>query len=61
MSTLIVGYDYDGTPHLYQTDPSGTYHEWKVGSCVSYSRCLNYIIQTFYLEAVSIYVDTLFK
>jgi hypothetical protein len=25
-----VGFDYDGTPHLYQTDPSGTYHEWKV-------------------------------
>ena len=30
ISTLIVGFDYDGTPHLYQTDPSGTYHEWKV-------------------------------
>ena len=30
LSTLIVGFDYDGTSHLYQTDPSGTYHEWKV-------------------------------
>ena len=30
ISTLIVGFDYDGTPHLYQTDPSGTYHAWKV-------------------------------
>lgn len=32
ISTLIVGFDYDGTPHLYQTDPSGTYHEWKAGA-----------------------------
>lgn len=32
LSTLIIGFDYDGTPHLYQTDPSGTYHEWKVMS-----------------------------
>ncbi|XP_033754551.1 proteasome subunit alpha type-7-like [Pecten maximus] len=30
LSALIIGFDYDGTPHLYQTDPSGTYHEWKV-------------------------------
>ena len=30
ISCLIGGFDYDGTPHLYQTDPSGTYHEWKV-------------------------------
>ncbi|EDV21652.1 expressed hypothetical protein [Trichoplax adhaerens] len=29
ISTLIAGFDYDRTPHLYQTDPSGTYHEWK--------------------------------
>jgi len=30
ISMLIVGFDDDGTSHLYQTDPSGTYHEWKV-------------------------------
>lgn len=28
LSMLIMGFDYDGTPHLYQTDPSGTYFEW---------------------------------
>ena len=32
LSSLIIGFDYDGTPHLYQTDPSGTYHEWKVSN-----------------------------
>ncbi|XP_072113844.1 proteasome subunit alpha-type 8 isoform X5 [Mobula birostris] len=30
ISALIVGFDYDGTPRLYQTDPSGTYQAWKV-------------------------------
>lgn len=25
-----MGFDFDGTPRLYQTDPSGTYHAWKV-------------------------------
>jgi 20S proteasome alpha/beta subunit len=30
ISTLIAGFDVDGTPRLYQTDPSGTYSAWKV-------------------------------
>jgi 20S proteasome alpha/beta subunit len=30
ISTLIVGFDFDGTPRLYQTDPSGTFSAWKV-------------------------------
>ncbi|KAL7675369.1 hypothetical protein ACOME3_001629 [Neoechinorhynchus agilis] len=29
LSALITGFDFDGTPHLFQTDPSGTYNEWK--------------------------------
>lgn len=30
LSTLIVGFDDDGVgaPHVFQTDPSGTYSEW---------------------------------
>jgi len=32
LSTLLVGFDMDGTPRLYQTDPSGTYHEWKANA-----------------------------
>lgn len=28
ISILLCGHDRDGTPHLYQTDPSGTYNEW---------------------------------
>jgi len=32
LSALIVGFDYDGSPHLFQTDPSGTYHAWKANA-----------------------------
>jgi len=32
ISALIAGFDYDGTPHLFQTDPSGVYHEWKANA-----------------------------
>ena len=30
ISMLLAGFDSDGTPRLYQTDPSGTYYAWKV-------------------------------
>ncbi|XP_067095352.1 proteasome subunit alpha type-7-B-like [Osmerus mordax] len=36
ISSLIMGFDFDGTPHLYQTDPSGTYHAWKA-NCIGRS------------------------
>ena len=32
ISCLIGGFDYDGQPHLYQTEPSGIYYEWKVNA-----------------------------
>jgi len=32
ISCLIGGFDGDGTPRLYQTEPSGTYHEWKANA-----------------------------
>lgn len=54
ISCLIGGFDEDGTPRLYQTEPSGTYHEWKANAtgrnaktvrflyiCATYSLCWN--------------------
>lgn len=32
LSCLIGGFDYDGSAHLYQTEPSGIYHEWKANA-----------------------------
>lgn len=31
ISTLIVGFNEDGTPGLFQTDPAGTFFSWKAG------------------------------
>lgn len=28
LSVVIAGFDLDGSPHLYLTDPAGAYHEW---------------------------------
>lgn len=30
ISCLIAGFDFDGKPHLFQTEPSGIYYEWLV-------------------------------
>ncbi|KPJ00717.1 Proteasome subunit alpha type-7-like [Papilio xuthus] len=32
ISCLIAGFDYDGDGHLFQTEPSGTFYEWKACS-----------------------------
>eukprot|EP00163_Fabomonas_tropica_P015218 TRINITY_DN2779_c0_g1_i10.p1 TRINITY_DN2779_c0_g1~~TRINITY_DN2779_c0_g1_i10.p1 ORF type:complete len:242 (+),score=79.42 TRINITY_DN2779_c0_g1_i10:284-1009(+) len=32
ISTLIAGFDSDGTPKLYQTDPAGTFSAWKANA-----------------------------
>ncbi|XP_053211068.1 proteasome subunit alpha type-7-like [Panonychus citri] len=32
ISCLIAGFDDDGIPRLFQTDPSGVYHEWKANA-----------------------------
>ncbi|XP_063387923.1 proteasome subunit alpha type-7-1-like [Cydia fagiglandana] len=36
ISCIIGGFDCDGTPHLFQTNPSGTYYEWQ--ACAA-GRC----------------------
>lgn len=38
ISCLLGGFDPDGTPRLYQTEPSGIYYEWKVTFSLSYIK-----------------------
>jgi len=50
LSTLIVGFDYDGTSHLYQTDPSGTYHEWKANAIGRNAKSVREFLEKNYVD-----------
>jgi len=38
ISTLVVGFDADGTGRLFQTDPSGTFSEWSANAIGRHSK-----------------------
>ena len=51
ISCLIGGFDDDGTPHLFQTEPSGTYHEWKANATGRNAKTVSRTL--FYLQFYS--------
>ncbi|KAL5021545.1 hypothetical protein ScPMuIL_000700 [Solemya velum] len=53
LSSLIIGFDFDGTPHLYQTDPSGTYNEWKANAIGRSAKTVREFLEKHYTEEVS--------
>merc|ERR1712076_103402 len=50
LSSLIIGFDDDGTSHLYQTDPSGTYHEWKANAIGRSSKTVQEYLEKNYSD-----------
>jgi len=50
ISTLIVGFDLDGTPRLYQTDPSGTFSAWKANATGRNSKSVKEFLERYYEE-----------
>jgi len=52
LSILIVGFDSDGLPHLYQTDPSGTYHEWKADAIGRSAKSVREFLEKHYTEEI---------
>jgi len=50
ISTLIVGFDNDGTPRLYQTDPSGAYSEWKANAIGRSSKTVREFLEKNYKD-----------
>ncbi|KAJ8259711.1 hypothetical protein GJAV_G00172550 [Gymnothorax javanicus] len=50
ISSLIVGFDFDGSPRLYQTDPSGTYHAWKANAIGRSAKTVREFLEKKYKE-----------
>ena len=53
LSALIVGFDYDGSSHLYQTDPSGTYHEWKANAIGRNANSVREFLEKNYTDEIA--------
>jgi len=52
ISTLIIGFDADGTPRLFMTDPSGTFSEWKANAIGRNSKTVLEFLEKKYPETV---------
>lgn len=50
MSCLIGGFDYDGSPHLYQTEPSGIYYEWKANATGRSAKTVREFLEKYYSD-----------
>eukprot|EP00879_Flechtneria_rotunda_P002523 GHRR01002721.1.p1 GENE.GHRR01002721.1~~GHRR01002721.1.p1 ORF type:complete len:259 (+),score=84.00 GHRR01002721.1:132-908(+) len=50
ISTLIVGFNPNGSPALYQTDPSGTYSAWKANAIGRNSKTIREFLEKQYAE-----------
>jgi len=53
LSALLIGFDYDGSPHLYQTDPSGTYHEWKANAIGRSAKTVREFLEKHYSDEIA--------
>eukprot|EP01103_Thecamoeba_quadrilineata_P001849 TRINITY_DN11708_c0_g1_i1.p1 TRINITY_DN11708_c0_g1~~TRINITY_DN11708_c0_g1_i1.p1 ORF type:complete len:250 (-),score=47.77 TRINITY_DN11708_c0_g1_i1:151-900(-) len=61
IATLIIGYDIDGTPRLYQTDPSGTYFAWKANATGRNSKTVNEFLEKNYTDELASSQDETIK
>jgi 20S proteasome subunit alpha 4 len=53
ISTLIIGFDYDKVPKLYQTDPSGIYSAWKANAIGRSSKTVREFLELNYKEKMT--------
>ncbi|XP_026466528.1 proteasome subunit alpha type-7-like [Ctenocephalides felis] len=59
ISCLLGGFDYDGQPHLYQTEPSGIYYEWNANATGRSAKTVREFLEKYYTpEAVATEHDT---
>ncbi|CAB0038161.1 unnamed protein product [Trichogramma brassicae] len=48
ISCLLAGFDIDGIPHLYQTEPSGIYYEWKANATGRNAKTVKEFLEKYY-------------
>jgi len=53
ISTLIIGFDADGTPRLFQTEPSGTYNAWKANATGRSGKTVREYLEKTYTEDIA--------
>ena len=53
ISCLVAGFDTSGLPHLYYTDPSGSFSEWKAQSCGRNSKQVCEFMEKHYKDDLS--------
>jgi len=53
ISTLICGFDQDGTSRLFQTEPAGTYNEWKAAATGRSMKVLKEFLEKNYKDDLS--------
>lgn len=50
ISCLLAGFDYDGVPHLYQTEPSGIYYEWRANATGRSAKTVREFLEKYYTD-----------
>lgn len=50
ISCLLTGFDDDGSPHLYQTDPAGVYTEWTANAIGRSSKTVREFLEKNYTK-----------
>jgi len=54
ISTLIMGFDVDGTPRLYQTEPSGNHTAWKAVATGRNQKTVKEFLEKNYTEETAV-------
>jgi 20S proteasome subunit alpha 4 len=52
ISCIIAGFDTQAKPHLYYTDPSGSFSEWKAQSCGRNSKQVSEFLEKHYRDGL---------